>query len=201
MKCFCVLKKTHASMKFGKDFKKHKVPEWTEAYVDYNELKHILHGIRSFRQSNPNLARASSKRFSLKNLNSSSLREANIDSHDDIENQVIAVHTVLQENSRKLYNTRLIVAPTEGEGNERNFFRKLDDELNKTNNFFKDKVEEMIREAASLKKQMETLVALRIKIINPSSHGSIPLKSVCSEISNLDPSKIIPPGKAESIGR
>ncbi|KAL1551058.1 phosphate transporter PHO1 10-like isoform X1 [Salvia divinorum] len=188
-------------MKFGKDFKKHKVPEWTEAYVDYNGLKHILHEIRSFRQSNPNLVRASSKRLSLKNFNSSSLHEADIDSHDDIENQVIAVHTVLQENSRKLYNTRLIVAPTEGEVNERNFFRKLDDELNKTNNFYKDKVEEMIREAASLKKQMETLVALRIKITNPSSHGSIPLKSVSSEISNLDPSKIIPPGKAESIGK
>ncbi|XP_057777186.1 phosphate transporter PHO1 homolog 10-like isoform X3 [Salvia miltiorrhiza] len=188
-------------MKFGKEFKKQKVSEWTEAYVDYNGLKHILHGIRSFRQNNPNLARASSKRLSLKNFNSSSLHESNIDNHDDIENQVIVVHTVHQENSRKLYNTRLIVSPTEGEGNERIFFKKLDDELNMTNNFYKDKVEEMIREAALLKKQMETLVALRIKVTNPSSHGLVSLKSVSTEINNLEPSKIIPPGKAEIFGQ
>lgn len=187
-------------MKFGKDFKKHKVPEWTEAYVDYNGLKHILHGIRSFRQSNPSLARASSRRLSLRNFNSSSLHDSNVDSHDDIENQVIAVHTVQQENSRKLYNTRLIVAPTEGEGHERNFFRKLDDELNKTNNFYRDKVEEMIREAASLKKQMEALIALRIKVMNPSSDVSTPLKSISSEIESLVPSKI-PPGKSEIAGQ
>lgn len=188
-------------MKFGKDFKKQKVPEWTEAYVDYNGLKHILHGIRSFRQNNPSLARASSKRLSLKNFNSSNLHESNIDSHDDIENQVIAVHTVHQENSRKLYITRLIVAPTEGEGNERNFFRKLDDELNTTNNFYKDKVEEMIREAASLKKQMEALVALRIKVTNPSSHGSVPMKCISTEINSLEPLNVIPPCKAENVGR
>lgn len=173
-------------MKFGKDFKKQKVPEWIEAYVDYNGLKHILHKIHSFRQNNPNLARASQRR--------SSLQDGNIEAHEDIENQIIAVQTVQQENSRKLYNTRLIMSPTEeGEGNERSFFKKLDDELNKTNNFYKDKVEEMIKEAASLKKQMEALIALRIKVINSNSDESGPLKCNSREINNLVPSKIIPP--------
>ncbi|KAH6824863.1 EXS family protein [Perilla frutescens var. hirtella] len=188
-------------MKFGKDFKKQKVPEWTEAYVDYNGLKHILHEILSFRQHNPSLGRASQRRLLLKNFNGSSLHDSNIESRGDIENQVISVHTVHQENSRKQYSTRLIVSPTEGEGSERSFFKKLDDELNKTNNFYKDKVEEMIREAASLKKQMEALLALRIKVINSDSSGSSQLKCVPTEISNLVPSKIIPPGKTETVGK
>lgn len=29
-------------MRFGKEFKKQKVPEWTDAYMDYNGLKRIL---------------------------------------------------------------------------------------------------------------------------------------------------------------
>lgn len=180
-------------MKFGKDFKKQKVPEWIEAYVDYNGLKHILHEIRSFRQNHPNIARASQNR--------SSLQDRNIETHEDIEDQIIVAQMVQQENFRKLYNTRLIVSPSEeGEGNERSFFKKLDDELNKTNNFYRDKVEEMIKEAASLKKQMEALIALRIKVINSNSDESGPLQCNSREIDNVVPSKNIPPDY-ETVGR
>ncbi|KAL3654248.1 hypothetical protein CASFOL_003929 [Castilleja foliolosa] len=107
-------------MKFGKDLKKQKVPEWTEAYVDYNGLKRILQ-------------RAHNNNFK----------------NEDIEKQVITVSS------------------GEGEENERFFFKKLDDELNKTNSFYKDNVEEVITEVNSLKKQIEALTALRIKVINP----------------------------------
>ncbi|KAL8518658.1 hypothetical protein ACS0TY_009850 [Phlomoides rotata] len=158
-------------MKFGKQIKRQKVPEWTDAYVDYNGLKRILQGIRNVKLRNPNPARASQKRLSLfRDFNSinSSVRGSNIDIQEDIENQVIAVHTVQQENSRKLYNTKLLVCG-EGDENERYFFEKLDHELNKTNNFYKDKVEEAIAEDALLKKQMEALIAFRIKMMNQYS--------------------------------
>ncbi|KAL6513930.1 hypothetical protein OROHE_019386 [Orobanche hederae] len=156
-------------MKFGKDLKKQKVPEWTEAYVDYNGLKRILQGIQKSRRNRPNSVRASQKRLSLSkdhHYSSSVVRDGDLEKPDDIENQVISVHTVQQESSRKLYNTELLVSRVEGEENEGDFFVKLDDELNKTNNFYKDKVEEVVREASLLKKQMEALVALRIKVIN-----------------------------------
>lgn len=154
-------------MKFGKEFKRKKVPEWTDAYVDYNGLKRILQDIRNFKLNNPNPARGSQKRLSLFRdfSTTSSVHGRNIENQEDIENQVIAVHTVQQENSRMLYNTKLLVCG-EGEDNERFFFEKLDDELNKTNNFYKDKVEEVIAEDALLKKQMEALFALRIKMMN-----------------------------------
>ncbi|KAI3467312.1 hypothetical protein Pfo_023975 [Paulownia fortunei] len=187
-------------MKFGKDFKKQKVPEWTEAYVDYNGLKRILQEICNFKQNKPNPVRASQKRLSLfRDFGASTLHGRNLENQEDIENQVIAVHTVQQENSRKLYNTKMLLSPEEGEENERFFFKKLDDELNKTNNFYKDKVEEVIREAALLKKQMEALIALRIKVINPDLDGSSSLKCISTDISNLAPSKIIPPDRAETV--
>lgn len=189
-------------MKFGKDFNKQKVPEWTEAYVNYNGLKRILQGIRNFKQNNPNPAGTTQKRLSLfRDFSASTLHDSNIENQEDIENQVIAVQTMQQENSRKLYNTKLLVSSEEGEENERIFFRKLDDELNKTNNFYKDKVEEVIREAALLKKQMEALIALRIKVINPEFDGSSSLKCFSMDISNFAPSEIIPPGGAETVGR
>lgn len=156
-------------MKFGKQIKSQKVPEWTDAYVDYNGLKRILQEIRNCMLNNPDTPRASQRRLSLFrdfSSTSSALRGNSIETQEDIENQVIAVHAVQQENSRKLYNTKLLVR---GDENERYFFEKLDDELNKTNNFYKDKVEEVIAEDALLKKQMDALLALRIKMMNHDS--------------------------------
>ncbi|KAJ6768346.1 PHOSPHATE TRANSPORTER PHO1-like protein 10 [Salix koriyanagi] len=38
-------------MKFGKHFKQQKVPEWTNAYMDYNGLKRILAEILQYKQT------------------------------------------------------------------------------------------------------------------------------------------------------
>ncbi|KAL0385849.1 UNVERIFIED_CONTAM: Phosphate transporter [Sesamum radiatum] len=187
-------------MKFGKDLKKQKVPEWTEAYVDYNGLKRILQEIRNSKENKPNRPRASQKRLSLfMDFGASSGHASNLEKEGDIENQVIAVDTVQQENSRNLHDTKLLVWPEDGEESESIFFKTLDDELNKTNNFYKDKVDEAIGEAALLKKQMEVLVALRIKVTNPNFGGSSSLKCLSMDISNLAPSKIIPRAKSKTV--
>lgn len=47
------------------------------------------------------------------------------------------------------------------------FFRRLDDEFNKVNKFYKSKVEEVTKEAEVLNKQMDALIAFRIKVENP----------------------------------
>ncbi|KAL0421030.1 UNVERIFIED_CONTAM: Phosphate transporter [Sesamum latifolium] len=159
-------------MKFGKDLKKQKVPEWTEAYVDYNGLKRILQEIRNSKNK-PNRPRASQKRLSLfMDYGASSGHASNLEKEGDIENQVIAVDTVQQENSRNLYNTKLLVSPEDGEENESIFFKTLGDELNKTNSFYKDKVDEATG------------------------------KPLCSKNkwSNLAPSKIIPPARSKTLG-
>lgn len=52
------------------------------------------------------------------------------------------------------------------------FFRRLDDEFNKVIKFYKKKVEEVMVEADELSKQMNALIALRIKVDNPVVGGA-----------------------------
>ncbi|WCJ22200.1 EXS (ERD1/XPR1/SYG1) family protein [Euphorbia peplus] len=140
---FILIKK----MRFGKELKKQMVPEWSEAYVDYNGLQRILRQILKNRQ--------------LKILNGLELQEASNDSSKgDIEDQVI--DTSNQEEAG--YKTDFLKKEEEGGDIEASFFEKLDEELNKVNAFYKDKVEEMNTEASMLNKQMEALIALRIKL-------------------------------------
>ena len=77
---------------------------------------------------------------------------------DDIENQVIGVETVHKDDNREENNTNFLL-PTQDEGqSEITFFKRLDEELNKVNTFYRDKVEEVIEEAASLNNQMNALI-------------------------------------------
>jgi hypothetical protein len=54
-------------MKFGKEFVSQMVPEWQEAYMNYNSLKSILKGISKFKEKNESEApMASTPKGSLK---------------------------------------------------------------------------------------------------------------------------------------
>lgn len=174
------------TMKFGKNLKQQRVPEWAEAYVDYNGLKRILHEVGKFKQSKqPGNPSRVSRQLSIKlrDLSSFRLRDNGHRNERDIESQVIDVRAVEQENCRKLYKTKLLVSQKEGAENETLFFKKLDEELNKTNSFYKDKVEEVMNEATLLEKQMEALIALRIKVMEEES-----LECLTSDINNSAPS-------------
>ncbi|XP_076890368.1 LOW QUALITY PROTEIN: phosphate transporter PHO1 homolog 10-like [Bidens hawaiensis] len=156
-------------MKFGKEFKQQKVPEWTEAYMDYNKLKRILHKVQQFRQSDepPTPTKVSQKLSLYKPFSGLDVKSNSEETKDDVEEQVIAVKTVHNGDDREVYNTNFLPSPKEGEESEIMFFEKLDEELNKVNTFYRDKVEEAIEEAASLNKQMNALIALRIKVKQP----------------------------------
>ncbi|KAM7487458.1 hypothetical protein LguiB_024942 [Lonicera macranthoides] len=189
-------------MKFGKEFKKQKVPEWTEAYMDYNGLKRILQEIWRFKQSKqPStplraLRQRSTRYRAFSGLNP---QTSNFQSEGDIEDQVIAVNTVKREDSRKLYNTDFLMSPEEGQENEINFFKKLDNELNKVNTFYKDKVEEVIREAALLNKQMDALIALRIKVENQDSDEPSSLRNLSVDIDSAAPSRITTESRVRTL--
>ncbi|KAL8157293.1 hypothetical protein AgCh_002117 [Apium graveolens] len=158
-------------MKFGKDFKKQMVPEWIEAYMDYNGLKKILQDIHHSRQSKgPPTPSKVSQQQSVLYTGFSGLNPRPRSVHQnkgDIEDQVIDVSTTQQEGSTKLYNTKFLKSSEEGGDTEVTFFNKLDYELNKVNKFYKDKVEEVIKEATELNKQMDALIALRIRVEKP----------------------------------
>ncbi|XP_034199371.1 phosphate transporter PHO1 homolog 10-like [Prunus dulcis] len=166
-------------MKFGKEFKKKMVPEWAEAHMDYNGLKRILRELREYKQRKHSRdlldhkiaavgAPPPNRIISGIELQSSSLQNTN----EDIEDQVIDVNTLHGDGCRQFYKTKFLRQSEEGGEIEVTFFKKLDEELNKVNTFYKDKVEEVKQEANHLDKQMEALVALRIKVKKPKQYGS-----------------------------
>jgi len=157
-------------MKFGKIFKKQMVPEWVEAYVDYNGLKRVLKEIRSYKHSKLTRAasRVSQQAEALhRSFSGLSFHPRHSERAGDIEDQVIKVDTVQEEGSRKLYETKFLKKSEEGGEFEESFFKKLDENLNKVNKFYRDKVKEVIEEAALLDKQMDALIALRVKMQKP----------------------------------
>jgi len=157
-------------MKFGKIFKKQMVPEWVEAYVDYNGLKRVLKEIRSHKHSKLTRAasRVSQQAEALhRSFSGLSFHPRHSERAGDIEDQVIKVDTVQEEGSRKLYETKFLKKSEEGGEFEESFFKKLDENLNKVNKFYRDKVKEVIEEAALLDKQMDALIALRVKMQKP----------------------------------
>lgn len=162
-------------MKFGKKFKKEMVPEWTEAYMDYNVLKRILREIIRYKQSMRPIVdnRAlQQKQTSDETLSGLLLQSGDLESKGDIENKVTDVDTSQQDGSREIYETKFFRQFEDLGESEIMFFRKLDRELNKVNNFYKAKAEELMHEASLLDKQMDALVALRVKVRNPDLDGS-----------------------------
>ncbi|CAM8983292.1 unnamed protein product [Rhodiola kirilowii] len=157
-------------MKFGKEFKQQMVPEWTEAYMDYNGLKRILRKVRFAKQSKQLVKSSKLVRHRLR-LHRSFSELGNLSDERDIEEQVIDVH-VNWVGHRKVYETTVLGDGGDKEESEVLFFAKLDAELNKVNTFYKDKVESLVEEAAQLDKQMDAFVALKMIIENPDAEDS-----------------------------
>ncbi|XVE53190.1 hypothetical protein DITRI_Ditri02bG0183900 [Diplodiscus trichospermus] len=160
-------------MKFGKEFASQMVPEWQEAYMDYDYLKTILKDIQSFKQRtrppasphgltrNLTLYRAFSGLIQSRRYN-----QPSSPSSPDIEDQPILVTSVDRDGSQ-IYETNFLMQAEHGGEYELVFFRRLDDEFNKVDKFYRSKVEEVTKEAEVLNKQMDALIAFRIKVDNP----------------------------------
>ncbi|XWS27549.1 hypothetical protein CRYUN_Cryun26dG0125500 [Craigia yunnanensis] len=155
-------------MKFGKEFVSQMVPEWQAAYMDYISLKTFLKEINrlkpKYRQpdSPTRLQRALSLYRGFSGLIQGQNQRASSFDDDDVENQDILVNSVQGNGSRK-YETTFLMAADEGAEYEQAFFRKLDNELNKVDKFYRSKVKEVVAEAETLTKQMDALIAFRIK--------------------------------------
>ncbi|KAB2624512.1 phosphate transporter PHO1-like protein 3 [Pyrus ussuriensis x Pyrus communis] len=171
-------------MKFGKEFSAQMVPEWRAAYMDYGYLKSLLKEIQlSKHRNNPDsLAAASTphsqarkRRLALYRTFSGLTKSRHTQQPSspsstfggvDIESQAILVHSV-NENDSESYQTTFLMAAEEGGVQELEYFKKLDNEFNKVDKFYRSKVDEVMKEAAVLNKQMDALIAFRIKVENP----------------------------------
>uniref|UniRef100_M4E7M8 EXS domain-containing protein n=1 Tax=Brassica campestris TaxID=3711 RepID=M4E7M8_BRACM len=172
-------------MKFGKEFTSQMVPEWHEAYMNYDYLKTLLKDIIRFkRKNNPHhhvhghhhLRRTLTLYRSFSGLLAKSGRRRHhhgggqighlSDSDDDIEEGLRSA-PILVHSANHGYETTFLMAAEEGGEYEILFFRRLDDEFNKVDRFYKEKVEEVMKEAVMLNKQMDALIAFRVKVEHP----------------------------------
>ncbi|KZV15955.1 hypothetical protein F511_25372 [Dorcoceras hygrometricum] len=158
-------------MKFGKELASQMVPEWQEAYMDYNNLKKLLKDILRFRQQNvlsssSPMARTGSLKRRLNRAFSGLANRDNIlkgGSPRKNEEEVILVGSVQHEGSEN-YQTMFLRSSDAGGQFELVFFKALDDEFNKVVRFYKEKVQEVKGAAEELSKQMDALIALRTAV-------------------------------------
>ncbi|PQM35298.1 phosphate transporter PHO1 homolog 3 [Prunus yedoensis var. nudiflora] len=165
-------------MKFGKEFVTQMVPEWQQAYMDYDYLKSLLKEIQRFKQRHkppPAATTPRSRRLTLyrafsglmsQSPHSQQPNRTSSASPLDIESQAILVNSVRRDGS-KSYQTTFLMAAEEGGVQELEYFRKVDDEFNKVDKFYRSKVDEVMKEAAVLNKQMDAFIAFRMKVENP----------------------------------
>ncbi|KAL1202613.1 Phosphate transporter PHO1-like protein [Cardamine amara subsp. amara] len=173
-------------MKFGKEFSSQMVPEWQQAYMDYDFLKTLLKEIIRFKhrtnnaapphggaKDNGGLNRKMTLYRKFSGLVSTPGRQKRSNTHDVEEGVQLTAKTptmgpimVNTSSSRGCETTFQMVAEEGGEY-ELVFFRRLDDEFNNVQKFYKEKVEEVMKEAVMLNKQMDALIAFRVKVENP----------------------------------
>ncbi|KAG7635724.1 Phosphate transporter PHO1 6 [Arabidopsis thaliana] len=140
-------------MKFGKDFSSEMVSEWQQAYVDYKYLKTLVKDINRFKRKT--------------NLHGGqiSLSSTVVEIEDGITTAPIQVSSTASQR----YETTFLMTAEKGGEYELVFFRRLDDEFNKVEKFYREKVDEVVKEVAVLNKQMDALIAFRLKMKEEST--------------------------------
>ncbi|KAI3910189.1 hypothetical protein MKW92_026725 [Papaver armeniacum] len=182
-------------MKFGKEYLSQMLPEWKEAYLDYTYLTTLLQDILRFKQKEGEDKGQTQQKSLVRDLtfyrSFSGLHKRK--SHDfkhgggDIEDQFIVVKQVKGANSNVKYETNFLISSEDATDQEVVFFNTLDDEFSKVDKFYKDKVEEVMNEVALLNKQMDALIALRIKVENPNLDMSLSgaVRELVADVANL----------------
>ncbi|XP_033128079.1 phosphate transporter PHO1 homolog 3 isoform X2 [Brassica rapa] len=161
-------------MKFGKEFSSQMVPEWQQAYMDYDYLKTLL---KDKNHQGGGLNRKMTLYRAFSGLVSTPGRHRRGNPHDVEEGiQLTGTTTtsgpiLVNNTADRGYETTFLMAAEEGGEYELVFFRRLDDEFNKVNKFYKEKVDEVLKEAVVLNKQMDALIAFRVKVENPEGWG------------------------------
>ncbi|KAL1215322.1 Phosphate transporter PHO1-like protein [Cardamine amara subsp. amara] len=139
-------------MKFGKEFSSQMVSEWQQAYVDYKYLKTLVKDINRFkRKTNPHGVSVGGCGDQISP--SSTVVE--------IEDGITTVPIQVSSTASHRYKTTFLMTAKKGGEYELVFFRRLDDELNKVEKFYREKVEEVVKEAAVLNEQMDALITFR----------------------------------------
>ncbi|KAL1803312.1 hypothetical protein ACET3Z_031959 [Daucus carota] len=152
-------------VKFSKQFEGQLVPEWKEAFVDYGQLKKDLKKIHLLNVEN---APSNNHESSLSKTIFSSIRKSSLFRNKRREHGIIHVHKKLESSESKgdMYETELLEQFADDSDAAVEFFSCLDLQLNKVNQFFKNKEKEFLERWESLEKQMGILLELKSALIS-----------------------------------
>ncbi|KAL0695368.1 hypothetical protein Bca4012_062548 [Brassica carinata] len=142
------------------------IPEWQQAYLDYSRLKSLLQEIQNARKRSGAVTR---KQPVHRNFSGLTKRCSRVTSSQELENQDIMVSEMVGGDGFERYETSIMRVAEAGREPELVFLKTLDLEFDKVNHFYKSKVEEMVKEAVVLNRQMDALIAFRIIVDQPSS--------------------------------
>ncbi|KAK7356647.1 hypothetical protein VNO80_15922 [Phaseolus coccineus] len=172
-------------VKFSKELEAQLIPEWKEAFVNYWQLKKQIKRIKLSRLPNqshhhvkPHLALSifDSFRFFLHNI-AHSLSDSD---HRDLT--IIQVRKKTTKGSEEeIYETELAQLFSE-EDEVRVFFMRLDEELNKVNQFYRKQESEFLERGETLNKQLQILLDLK-QIISDRRRKTSPSKPYSTGIS------------------
>ncbi|KAL8157417.1 phosphate transporter PHO1 homolog 1-like [Apium graveolens] len=174
-------------VKFSKQFEGQLVPEWKDAFVDYGQLKKDLKKIHLL---NVEIAPSNTHESFLSKTIFSSIRKSSLFRNKRREHGIIHVHKKLESSESKgdMYQTELLEQFADDSDAAVEFFSCLDLQLNKVNQFFKNKEKEFLERGESLAKQMGILLELKSALKSQhanevSSNGSKEDDSISGTIS------------------
>ncbi|KAL8161361.1 hypothetical protein V2J09_012850 [Rumex salicifolius] len=151
-------------VKFSKQFEAQLIPEWKDAFVDYRKLKKELKKIH--------VLDTKQRTSSLSFIISSYLKKLSQLGNKHREHSPIQVHRKLTSMVSKgdVYETELLDQFTNVEAASE-FFKLLDLQLNKVNQFYKGKEKEFLERGELLDKQIKFLIDLKTSL--NQKHGKI----------------------------
>ncbi|KAG4983703.1 hypothetical protein AAZX31_10G172900 [Glycine max] len=172
-------------VKFSKELEAQLIPEWKEAFVNYWQLKKQIKRIKlsripkqSHHHAKPDfgLSIFDSLSFFVKNI------AQNFSASDHHDLNIIQVRKkTTKDDEEEIYETELAQLFSE-EDEVRVFFMRLDEELNKVNQFYRRQESEFIERGETLNKQLQILLDLK-QIISDCRRKNSPSKPYSTGVS------------------
>ncbi|GAV61488.1 SPX domain-containing protein/EXS domain-containing protein [Cephalotus follicularis] len=151
-------------VKFSKQLEAQLIPEWKDAFVNYWQLKKYVKKIKLSQKPKPKQNQQLSHDFGLSILDPFRFVVKKISnklhSSDDKTDIIKVRRKRIETGDEEVYQTELVQLFSV-EDEVRVFFEKLDDELNKVNQFYKPKEIEFLERGDILNKQLKILVELK----------------------------------------
>ncbi|XP_062109369.1 phosphate transporter PHO1 [Humulus lupulus] len=166
-------------VKFSKELEAQLIPEWREAFVNYWHLKKQVKKIKLLKSAPKTLPGAAQDgdnhtpnlfgrsifdpiRFlASKLVSANSFFDSSSSDHDKTELIQVKRKCLDGEEDHEIYETELAQLFSQ-EDEVKTFFEKLDEELNKVNQFYVTKEDEFLERGEILNKQLQILVDLKL---------------------------------------